>query len=86
MLNAEEEAFDSEHLELLPPKVMPRVYHYDYLEMGRAIEQSGTVILNPRDIGQHSLFMADMDWRHDLSIHLQWLRHRRDVRKQAKLK
>lgn len=49
--------------------------------MARGIEANGMVILNPRDMTVQSLFLADMDFRQELHIHTQWIKHRHDLRK-----
>lgn len=65
-----------------PPKQKPSKYDYHILEMARSFEQSGTIILNPRDIGIQSLFLADADFRNDLYWHEQWVKYTRETHKQ----
>lgn len=61
------------------PTRKPSTYDYRYLELARGIEQAGAgVILNPRDIGSTSLFLADLDFRNDLKLHYDWVQYERD--------
>lgn len=63
----------------MPPDRYPRHYDYRFLEFAASVcESAQTYILNPRDIGNQSLFMADLDFVSDLSLHMRWKRHKKD--------
>ena len=58
---------------------MPDAYpSYDplfSLELVSDLQENGVAVLDPRNLGQHNVFLADLAFHNALNIHRSWVRY-----------
>lgn len=65
--------FDPKHRMEAPPTGKPTRYSVDLLEMACQHEDNGgQPVLNPRDVGERSLFNADVEFMREKSLWRAW--------------